>query len=224
LTEHVCLGDVAEMLMNDPYDWNGPKEPTICATEADAYAAVTMQLLKYVTGGLPSLFMDVRLFLPDRNMWDWCNSGNHSSWYANQSFDPAKNFEKITFHPALEFYFKAAGLGGIRCRPGRDDLCPPGPVGRQAVHGDHVGRSMVLPAAERAAHQSPWTGPHLAARARQLDCSFDEFLTVFPSTTSWAPWAIWCGPSLICARSRASPGGAGPRGRPAHRTIWERVH
>ncbi len=96
LTEHVCLGDVAEMLMNDPYDWNGPKEPTICATEADAYAAITMQLLKYVTGGLPSLFMDVRLFLPDRNMWDWCNSGNHSSWYANQSFDPAKNFEKIT--------------------------------------------------------------------------------------------------------------------------------
>ncbi|HEX29241.1 TPA: hypothetical protein ENG04_04090, partial [Candidatus Poribacteria bacterium] len=35
LTEHVCLGDVPEMLMNDPYDWRGPKEPTVCATEAD---------------------------------------------------------------------------------------------------------------------------------------------------------------------------------------------
>ena len=53
LTEHVCLGDVPEMLMNDPYDWNGPKEPMVCATEADTYAAITMQLLKYITGGLP---------------------------------------------------------------------------------------------------------------------------------------------------------------------------
>ncbi|MDZ7262760.1 MAG: hypothetical protein ONB05_11740, partial [candidate division KSB1 bacterium] len=39
LTEYVCLGDVPEMLMNDPYDWNGPKEPVVCATEADTYAA-----------------------------------------------------------------------------------------------------------------------------------------------------------------------------------------
>ena len=31
--------------MNDPYDWNGQKESFVCATEADAFAAVTMQLL-----------------------------------------------------------------------------------------------------------------------------------------------------------------------------------
>jgi L-fucose/D-arabinose isomerase len=35
LTEHYTLGDVPEMLMNDPYDWRGPKEPMVCATEAD---------------------------------------------------------------------------------------------------------------------------------------------------------------------------------------------
>ncbi|MFQ6133551.1 MAG: L-fucose/L-arabinose isomerase family protein, partial [Armatimonadota bacterium] len=91
LTEYVCLGDVPEMIMNDPYDWNGPKEPTVCATEADAYAAVTMQLLKYITGGLPTLFMDVRLYHPDKDLWDWCNSGNHASWYAARSDDPQEN-------------------------------------------------------------------------------------------------------------------------------------
>ncbi|MGC8804671.1 MAG: L-fucose/L-arabinose isomerase family protein, partial [Candidatus Ratteibacteria bacterium] len=64
LTEHVCLGDVPEMLMNDPYDWNGSKEPFVCATEADSYAALTMQILKYISGGLPVLFMDVRLYHP----------------------------------------------------------------------------------------------------------------------------------------------------------------
>ena len=109
LTEYVCLGDVAEMLLNDPYDWRGTKEPTVCATEADAYAAVTMQLLKYISGGLPSLFMDVRLYHPDLGLWDWCNSGNHASYYAAQSMDPEENFKTVTFHPALEFYFKAGG-------------------------------------------------------------------------------------------------------------------
>jgi len=79
LTEYVCLADVAEMLMNDPYDWNGPKEPVVCATEADANAAITMQLMKYISGGLPILFMDVRMYHPELDLWDWCNSGNHSA-------------------------------------------------------------------------------------------------------------------------------------------------
>ncbi|MBZ0255343.1 hypothetical protein K8I31_04745, partial [bacterium] len=57
MTEHVCLGDVPEMILNDPYDWNGPKESTVCSTEADFYAAVTMQMMKYISGGLPTLFM-----------------------------------------------------------------------------------------------------------------------------------------------------------------------
>ena len=95
LTEHVCLGDVPEMIMNDPYDWRGPKEPIVCATEADTYAAMTMQLMKYISGGLPTIFMDVRLYHPDLDVWDWCNSGNHASYFAARSFDPKENFKKI---------------------------------------------------------------------------------------------------------------------------------
>ena len=45
--------------MNDPYDWNGPKEPTVMACEADSDAALTMQILKLLTED-PVLFMDVR--------------------------------------------------------------------------------------------------------------------------------------------------------------------
>ena len=36
--------------MNDPYDWYGFKEPAACATEADSFAALTMEVLKYITG------------------------------------------------------------------------------------------------------------------------------------------------------------------------------
>jgi len=68
-----------------------------------------LKKIKNISGGLPVLFMDVHLYRADKDVWDFCNSGNHASWYVSQSFDPVENFKKITFHPALEFYFKAGG-------------------------------------------------------------------------------------------------------------------
>ncbi|MFO7957385.1 MAG: L-fucose/L-arabinose isomerase family protein [Candidatus Brocadiia bacterium] len=180
LTEHVCLGDVAEMLMNDPYDWRGQKEPVVCATEADAYAAVTMQLLKYVTGGLPALFMDVRLYHPDRDLWDWCNSGNHASWYAAQSFKPEENFEKITFHPALEFYFKAGGASvEFDAAPGPMTFARLGLWDEKPFMAILPGESVELRADESQAlkDQTDPTWPHVWAK---LEGSFEEFLNVFP--------------------------------------------
>ncbi len=180
LTEHVCLGDVPEMLMNDPYDWNGPKEPTVCATEADAYAAVTMQLLKYITGGLPVLFMDVRLYHPDLDLWDWCNSGNHATWYAARSDDPRENYAKVTFHPALEFYFKAGGASvEFDAAPGEMTFCRLGLWNDEPYMVIVRGEAVDLPPEERKrlnAMTNP-TWPHVHAR---LKCTFDEFVSVFP--------------------------------------------
>jgi L-fucose isomerase len=180
LTEHVCLGDVAEMLMNDPYDWRGPKEPFVCATEADSFAALTMQILKYCSGGLPVLFMDVRLYDPEKDLWDWCNSGNHASYYAALSTDPVENFKTITFHPALEFYFKAGGASvEFDAKPGEMTFA------RLGLWDDRLymviihGESLKLDPEERKAINASTdpTWPHVHAR---LKCSFDEFLSVFP--------------------------------------------
>jgi L-fucose isomerase len=224
LTEYVCLGDVPEMMMNDPYDWNGPKEPTVCATEADSYAAITMQLLKYITGGLPALFMDVRLYLPELGLWDWCNSGNHSSWYANQSFDPAKNFSKITFHPALEFYFKAGGASvEFDAKPG------PMTFARLGIWDDKPfmviikGESMDLPAEQRKAinAQTDPTWPHVHAK---LSCSFEEFLSVFPcnhvlGTVGDQVRAL----TYVCEICGITPVVLGPEGQQRSKPIWEIV-
>src|SRR5882757_5648575 len=46
LTTHFATMDVTEAFLNDPYDWDGPKQVHVCATEADMDAALTMQLLK----------------------------------------------------------------------------------------------------------------------------------------------------------------------------------
>jgi len=221
LTEHVCLGDVAEMLMNDPYDWNGPKESTVCATEADANGAVTMQLLKYVTGGLPALFMDVRLYHPDRDLWDWCNSGNHASWYAARSFEPEENFKTITFHPALEFYFKAGGASvEFDAAPGKMTFARLGIWDEKPYMVILPGEAVQLAPEEsrRLKAQTDPTWPHVWAR---LESSFDEFLNVFPCNhVHGAPGDLVRPLTTLCEMTGIKPIILGRDRRPP---IWEQV-
>ncbi|RJK96389.1 L-fucose/L-arabinose isomerase family protein [Vallicoccus soli] len=108
LTGHFATMDVAEALLNDPYDWNGPKETHVCATESDMDAALTMQVMKHVTGGLPVLFADVRHYHTDLDVWDLCNSGQHATWYAARSDDPTENLSKVHLYPEV-FFFPAGG-------------------------------------------------------------------------------------------------------------------
>jgi L-fucose isomerase len=181
LSEHVTIGDVPEMLMNDPYDWNGPKETMVCATEADALAALSMQLLKYLSGGLPVLFMDVRLYHRDLDLWDLVNSGNHASWYAARSDDPVVNLAQLRLHPALKFYFRAGGASvEFDAAPAELTFCRLGLWQDDLYMVICAGRSVELPREERQrinAMTDP-TWPHVHAR---FDCGYDEFLSVFPS-------------------------------------------
>jgi len=224
LTEYVCLGDVPEMLMNDPYDWRGPKESTVCATEADAYAAVTMQLLKYITGGLPTLFMDVRLYHPDKGIWDFCNSGNHSSYYAALSMDPKENFKHITFHPALEFYFKAGGASvEFNAAPGPMTFARLGLWNEKLYMVIIYGESIKLPEDEQReinAQTNP-TWPHVHAK---LDSGFEEFLQVFPCNHILAvPGDRVRILNYLCEISGIKPIILGKKGKDRMPTVWERI-
>jgi len=107
LTDHYCTMDIAEACLNDPYDWEGPKVPVVCATEADMDGALTMQILKTL-GACPVLFADVRHYHADLGIWDLCNSGQHATWYAQRSQDPEENLSRVDLYPA-EFYFPAGG-------------------------------------------------------------------------------------------------------------------
>ncbi len=107
LTEHFATMDVAEAFLNDPYDWDGPKEPIVCSTEADMDAALTMQILSALSD-TPALFADVRHYHEDLGIWDLCNSGQHATWFAARSDDPLENMRKVNLYPE-EFYFPAGG-------------------------------------------------------------------------------------------------------------------
>ena len=224
LTEYVCLGDVPEMLMNDPYDWRGPKEPMVCATEADSFAAITMQVLKYLSGGLPTLFMDVRLYHPHLDLWDWCNSGNHASWYAQRSDDPAANFAQVTFHPALEFYFKAGGASvEFDAAPGRMTFARLGLWDDRPYMVILGGEAVALDPAESArlkAETDP-TWPHVWAK---LDCSFEEFTAVFPANhVQGVAGDFTRALTWYCEMAGIEAVVLGPEGAERIKPIWERV-
>ncbi len=131
LTNNFCTMDVTEAFLNDPYDWDGPHEPHICATEADMDAALTMQILKHLAG-TPALFADVRHYHADLGMWDLCNSGEHATYFASRSFDPKDNLPQVHFYPE-GFYFPAGGASVHHLAyPGEYLLKKPGQQGRCA--------------------------------------------------------------------------------------------
>jgi L-fucose/D-arabinose isomerase len=108
LTNNFATMDITEALLNDPYDFDGPKPTHVCATEADMDGALSMQILKHIGGGVPVLFADVRHYHADREIWDLCNSGQHATWYAARSDDPAENLRQVQLFPEV-FFFPAGG-------------------------------------------------------------------------------------------------------------------
>ncbi|PIO98111.1 L-fucose/L-arabinose isomerase family protein [Pleomorphomonas carboxyditropha] len=103
LSRHHCTQCISAAFMNDPYDWDGPKEPMAFACEADSDAGLTMQILKLLTDS-PVLFMDVRHWDAERGVMVFCNCGSESTYYATGSDDYKANLGKTTLYPALGIY------------------------------------------------------------------------------------------------------------------------
>lgn len=122
MSRHYCTECVAAALMNDPYDWDGPKEPTVYACEADSDAALTMQILKLLTGK-PVLFMDVRHYDAAEDVMVFCNCGSQSTYYAAASEDPGENLSRVTLYPCLEIY--AGGGCHVNCMTAPGEVTMP---------------------------------------------------------------------------------------------------
>jgi len=78
-----CLN---QAFSNATFDWSGPKEPVVCACEADMGAAMTMRLLQGVSDQ-PALFMDFRDYSAEHKDFIFCNCGSQSVNYARDMRD-----------------------------------------------------------------------------------------------------------------------------------------
>lgn len=151
------------------------------APAASGIPAVEMLGIRRHFPGVQALKgVDVPLYHPELDVWDLVNSGQHATWYATRSNDPAANFERVTFHPALSLYFKAGGASV-------EFDAAPGPLtfARLGLWDDRPylviipGEVADLPPEKRRElnAQTDPTWPHVHAR---MHCSYEEMLRIFP--------------------------------------------
>jgi L-fucose isomerase len=179
LTDHFVTMDLAEALLNDPYDWDGPHEPIIASTESDMDGGLTMQIMKHITRGQPVLFADVRHYDAAEDVWYFSNSGTHPTFFAGRSMDPKENLRKVTLYPEVPDYpaggpsvhhFAAPGevtLARLARKEGRYWLAiVPGRI----VEFDR----------QSALERGRTVTPQWPIAFTKLACGADEFLSRFP--------------------------------------------
>jgi L-fucose/D-arabinose isomerase len=103
LSEYYVTQCLSAAFSNDPYDWNGPKDPFVLACEADSDGALTMQILKLLSG-YPTLLFDVRCYDRENEVFVCCNCGAQPTWYAGYSEDPGENLAKVELAPVIPKY------------------------------------------------------------------------------------------------------------------------
>ena len=170
-----CLN---QAFSNSDFDWNGPKEPVVCACEADMGAAMTMRLLQGVSGQ-PALFMDFRDYDERRDEYIFCNCGSQSVCYA-------KDMEDIHLVHTDKYY----PSGGVHVQY----VCKAGEVTVARLCEDADGEWMaIIPGQflyydrERCQETSPlW--PHAYLKA---DIDPDELLQVYGSNHGHAVYGNW---------------------------------
>jgi L-fucose isomerase len=178
LTYTYATMDVAEAFLNDPYDWDGPHEPIVAATEADMDGALTMQIFKHLSGA-PVLFADVRHYDSEAGVWYFSNSGTHATFFAGGSYNPEDNLKYVTFHPEKNYY--PAGGASVQhfAAPGQVTLA------RLSRKGGKY-RLALVPAEfvefsrEEALRMAAATTPEWPVAFTRLKVSADEFLADFP--------------------------------------------
>jgi L-fucose isomerase len=189
LTDHFCTEDIIDAFFNDPYDWDGPHEPVVCATEADMDGALTMEIFNHITGQ-PVLFADVRHYDVQDDFFDLCNSGAHATYFAGKSDDPKKNLKRVHFWPEA-FYFPCGGASVMH-------FAQPGEVTLGRLTRRNGKYWMAIVPAEfilfdekknwKKAEATTKEWPHAFAR---IKVSADEFLTTYDSNHIHGCYGNW---------------------------------
>jgi len=190
LTDYFVTVDIAEAFLNDPYDWDGPHEPIVAATEADMDGALTMQLFHLFTGGEPVLFSDVRHYDDEDDVWYFANSGTHATFFAGKSKDPAVNLKKVSFFPEASYY--PAGGASVHhfAAPGEVTLArlarKNGEYWLAIVPAEIVQFEQKVMKAKGASITPEWP-----CAFTKLQCSADEFLGSFPCNHIHGCYGNW---------------------------------
>jgi L-fucose isomerase len=123
LSDWYCRQCLNVALIGDPYDAEGAKEPVACSCEADHDGALTMQILKLISGGKPTALTDIK-DVKDGELVV-ANCGSSPTWFAGDAEEPIKNICQVHLLPhsgkpsgaAVQFVFAPSQVTMARlCR------------------------------------------------------------------------------------------------------------
>ena len=177
LTNNYIPQCLSAAFLPSTFDSNGNKKPVSMACEADGDGALSMEILKYVSGGNPTLFADLSHMDHDDNVLYLPNCGAMCAWFAGRSDTAEKNLEQIEIRPSVRpaggssVYFTAAKGPVTLARLYRWD----GDYRMAIIPGDAIELSKEKQAAfieARGPHQLPTAFVKVTA---DLDEIIDEF-------------------------------------------------
>ncbi len=101
-------------LLPGPYDADGEKPNISMGCEADGDNALTMEIMKLISGGKPTLFGDLSHIDDEDNVLYLPNCGAQSTWFAARSDDFKENLKNVELRPSVRpggaatVYFRSA--------------------------------------------------------------------------------------------------------------------
>jgi L-fucose isomerase len=114
LSDHYVPQCISAALMPGPYDGEGEKQPCSMSCEADGDGALTMEMLKEISGGCSTLFGDVSHMDADKKILYVPNCGGMCSWFAGRADNASDNLKHVELRPSVRpgggaiTYFTAA--------------------------------------------------------------------------------------------------------------------
>jgi L-fucose isomerase len=103
MSEYFVTQCLSISLLNDVCDWEGKTEPVVAACEADSDGALTMQIMKLISG-LPTALLDLRFYDEKNKAFIFVNCGASAPYFAARNSDCKKNLSCVSLCPAIKKY------------------------------------------------------------------------------------------------------------------------
>lgn len=109
MSDYFVLQCLNQSMLNDPYDADGEKKPIVSSCECDHDGALSMQILKILSGGKPTIFLDIRHVSESKIIG--ANCGSIPTWLTHYSFTASDNLKDVHLIPHT---FGKAGGGAVQ--------------------------------------------------------------------------------------------------------------
>lgn len=164
LSQYYATFCVANALLNDSIDHRGKKAPFVCACEADGNGALTMQMLKLLTGA-PVNFGDVRYVDREKGLLVICNCGSQAPGLAESRKD-------VHWLPQVTFQGEGGGLcSQYVCKAGSVTLARASRISGEYAMLIETGKCIDIP--RQRLHETTWEWPHAFV---ELTSDYQHFL------------------------------------------------